>query len=183
MEKMDHSEVQEFAASWGSFMTSGDPGACMYGFDETGRPQNEKHRADCIEEMEKNRAYVAANPSEYDADELAKIDSFLAYIKEANTIPDRTLTYANLKAEFNMSGDGDAWGTTMSWMFAIAAELTHRNEETPMDYRPGAGGNHREIGESMEADICEMATTEALTNFGKVLNRYDDLLRRHGKSY
>jgi hypothetical protein len=32
------------AAEWSSYMSSGDPGACMYGFDETGAVQSEAHR-------------------------------------------------------------------------------------------------------------------------------------------
>lgn len=35
-----------YAASWGSMMTGGDPGACMYGFDERFTVQSEQHRAD-----------------------------------------------------------------------------------------------------------------------------------------
>lgn len=37
------------AAQWGSYMTSSDPGACMYGFDERGSVQSEEHRKACIE--------------------------------------------------------------------------------------------------------------------------------------
>lgn len=36
------------AAEWGSYMTNGDPGACMYGFDERGVVQSEAHRQDCL---------------------------------------------------------------------------------------------------------------------------------------
>ncbi len=36
------------AAEWGSYMTSGDPGAVMYGFDERGVMQSEEHRANVI---------------------------------------------------------------------------------------------------------------------------------------
>lgn len=35
-------------AEWGSLMHNGDPGACMYGFDERGVVQSEKHRAACL---------------------------------------------------------------------------------------------------------------------------------------
>ena len=40
--------IAEHAAQWGSYMTGGDPGACMYGFDDSGRVQSESHRAECI---------------------------------------------------------------------------------------------------------------------------------------
>lgn len=36
------------AASWGSYIRGGDPGACMYGFGESGRVQSEEHRRRCI---------------------------------------------------------------------------------------------------------------------------------------
>lgn len=36
------------AAQWGSFIAAGDPGACMYGFDERGTVQTEEHRKACL---------------------------------------------------------------------------------------------------------------------------------------
>lgn len=34
---------------WGSYIHSGDPGACLYGFHvDDARPQNEEHRRACI---------------------------------------------------------------------------------------------------------------------------------------
>lgn len=63
-----------YAAQWGSFIRNGDPGACLYGFDESFRVQSEAHRADCLEQMAQARATVEADPAHYDADELAQID-------------------------------------------------------------------------------------------------------------
>jgi hypothetical protein len=51
-----------YAAQWGSFIRNGDPGACLYGFDESFRVQSEAHRADCLAEMAKHRATVEADP-------------------------------------------------------------------------------------------------------------------------
>lgn len=70
-----------YAATWGSAIKSGDPGAVMYGFDESCRPQSEEHRADVIRWMENCRAHVVCNPSDYDKDELEKIDEFIEFIK------------------------------------------------------------------------------------------------------
>ena len=39
------------AAQWGSYITSSDPGACMYGFNG-GPPQSAQHRDDCLEHIE-----------------------------------------------------------------------------------------------------------------------------------
>jgi hypothetical protein len=72
-----------YAASWGSFISSGDPGACLYGFDERFRVQSEEHRADCLAEMERNRAHVVATPADYEAGELDKLDSFVEALKAA----------------------------------------------------------------------------------------------------
>lgn len=39
----------DVAASWGSYMHAGDPGACFYGFHlNDARPQSERHRAQCL---------------------------------------------------------------------------------------------------------------------------------------
>jgi len=80
---MSPADAWEYAATWGSLMTSGDPGACMYGFDESCLPQSEEHRADVLAWVEKCRAIVEADPDSYDSDELAKMDSFVRYIRQA----------------------------------------------------------------------------------------------------
>lgn len=48
------------AAEWGSYMTGGDPGACMYGFTESGTVQSEEHRAACLDWID-NHCRHAAN--------------------------------------------------------------------------------------------------------------------------
>lgn len=72
-----------YAASWGSYMTSGDPGACLYGFDERFHVQSEQHRADCIAQMQDNRAYVLLNPEHYDEDEIEQIDDLIEALRSA----------------------------------------------------------------------------------------------------
>jgi hypothetical protein len=80
---MTNKDAWLYAATWGSFNTAGDPGACLYGFDEAFRVQSEEHRADCIAEMERNRATVEAGPESYDPDELAQIDALIVKLREA----------------------------------------------------------------------------------------------------
>ncbi len=80
---MTNEEAWLYAASWGSFMHSGDPGACMYGFDERFTVQSEQHRKDCLEQMRGNRAYVLAHPDEYEADELEQMDAFDVKLRAA----------------------------------------------------------------------------------------------------
>jgi hypothetical protein len=53
MTRLTPKKFWETAAQWGSLMTAGDSGGCMYGFDERGVVQNEGHRADCIAYIEK----------------------------------------------------------------------------------------------------------------------------------
>lgn len=80
---MTSREAWLYAAEWGSFMRSGDPGACMYGFSESCRPQSEEHRAQVLSWMAKCRHDVVANPDRHDTNELDKIDEFVQYIKTA----------------------------------------------------------------------------------------------------
>lgn len=72
------------AASWGSYMSSGDPGACMYGFDEHGTVQSEDHRADCIAWITDHCRSAADCNDDPEADH-AELDAMLAYLKTAPT--------------------------------------------------------------------------------------------------
>lgn len=87
MAKMSPHDAWLYAASWGSYMTSGDPGACMYGFDEKFVMQSEQHRADVLDQMKANRAYVEANRKDYAPGELAEMDSFIEAVKAAPVAP------------------------------------------------------------------------------------------------
>lgn len=77
-------EVYECAASWGSFLRSGDPGACMYGFKSDCRPQSEEHRQDVINHMKTCRSNVTERPEDFDEDELEKLDAFVEFIAKRN---------------------------------------------------------------------------------------------------
>ena len=72
-----------YAATWGSFMRAGDPGACMYGFDERCLPQSEEHRASVLAYVEGCKANVTASPADYDRNEAGKLDEFGSYIRRA----------------------------------------------------------------------------------------------------
>lgn len=73
-----------YAASWGSYVRSGDPGACMYGFSEDCRPQSEDHRQAVIEHCEKVCIpIIENNPENHEEDELDQMNAFLDYIKQA----------------------------------------------------------------------------------------------------
>ena len=78
------SEAYQYAATWGSFMRSGDPGACMYGFQEDCRPQSEQHRQDVISYIGTCRLSVLNDPDNFDDDELENLDAFLEFIKTRN---------------------------------------------------------------------------------------------------
>jgi hypothetical protein len=74
------------AAEWGSAMTGGDPGSCMYGFDHKGLVQSEQHRQDCIDWLEKESpACIAANhpPGPGRIAEEAEVAELIAYLKNA----------------------------------------------------------------------------------------------------
>ncbi|QDS91818.1 hypothetical protein FF011L_05530 [Roseimaritima multifibrata] len=77
-------EAYEYASSWGSFARSGDPGACMYGFNSDCRPQSEEHRQDVINCMKTCRLNVVERPENFDDDELEKMDAFVEFISKRN---------------------------------------------------------------------------------------------------
>jgi len=86
MPAMTPKEFWLAAASWGSAMTSGDPGACMYGFSENGVVQSEQHRQDCIQWIEtecRKAALANAAAGENLAEQTAELDAMLEYLKTA----------------------------------------------------------------------------------------------------
>jgi len=78
--------AQLYAASWGSYMQSGDPGACMYGFNEDCRPQSEEHRQTVITHCETVCIpMIREHPEWYESDEMTRMEQFLAFIKTRKT--------------------------------------------------------------------------------------------------
>lgn len=80
---MTDKEAWLYAASWGSCMHSGDPGACLYGFSEDFKVQSEEHRVACVREMKMNRLYVKGERESYAPDELDQIDALIAKLESA----------------------------------------------------------------------------------------------------
>lgn len=70
------------AAQWGSYMRDGDPGACMYGFDEHGEVQSERHRAICVAWLNVECRKAAAVNEDPIADNK-DIDELIEYLKTA----------------------------------------------------------------------------------------------------
>lgn len=75
-----------YAATWGSYMTGGDPGACMYGFDERFTMQHEAHRQQCLDWIDDRCVpLVQAHPEweEYEDDELDQLAALRAAVVAA----------------------------------------------------------------------------------------------------
>lgn len=68
------------AAQFGSMNTAADPGACLYGFDEHGLVQSERHRRDCIGYLETIRDRTT---SPGNAAAAGDIDALLEYLRSA----------------------------------------------------------------------------------------------------
>lgn len=96
-----------------------------------------------------------------------------------------------------MDDDGDPWGTAMSHAFAIAEALHHRqytsweNENAAnyalMQWRfrhsPVSDGPECSEFAAWPCDEYRRWSTRRLIRTGRVINRYLDLLVRHGKDY
>lgn len=79
--KLSPEQFWTTAAQWGSMMTGGDPGACMYGFDERGVVQSETHRRDCLAWIELCRGTADGLPNP--KVQHAELDDLAAYLKVA----------------------------------------------------------------------------------------------------
>lgn len=83
-------------AGWGSYMSSGDPGACLYGFDERGAVASEEHRAVCIQHLDTTcREIAKRNDAEQDAlvsPDEKEIDGLIAYLRTAPNLNPENLT-------------------------------------------------------------------------------------------
>ena len=80
---MTNEEACAYAATWGSLIRGGDPGACMYGFSDDFVMQNEAHRQRCLNWMVGCRLNVLDRPDHYDADELDRMAVFVEKLKSA----------------------------------------------------------------------------------------------------
>jgi len=73
-----------YAASWGSAMTSGDPGAVMYTFNENFTVNDENHRNEALEYVDKQIEIVKKDPRDFDPDELTKLKRLKSCLRRAN---------------------------------------------------------------------------------------------------
>ena len=84
---MNDQDAVQFMATWGSYMTGGDPGACMYGFSGEGPlvVQDENHRINSIEWLERCKDKVEASPDDFEESdqELEDIDTVVAMLRKA----------------------------------------------------------------------------------------------------
>lgn len=88
-----------------------------------------------------------------------------------------------LMQEYRLTCDGDTWGNTMAWWFAVAGEMHERGLDIPADwqYRPSPLGGKND--DAYETPICEEASDDALILFGRAMNRYATILKAAGKDY
>lgn len=101
------------AAQWGSYMTSGDPGACMYCFDERGAVQSEEHRRTCIEwlhvscrDMVLHREYEnTEEDAKTLADDLQELDDLIEYLRTAPLEPVNNAITRMIRAEWRATAD------------------------------------------------------------------------------
>ncbi len=89
-----------------------------------------------------------------------------------------------------MDRDGDDWGTSMAHHFGIAHALYHAGADIPgeWEYRHGMGcQSEPDESEWPDAEYVFMTHSESgiamLHYAGNVLNRYESLLERAGRSY
>lgn len=84
---MNDQEAVQFMATWGSYMTGGDPGACMYGFSGEGplTVQSEDHRTDSIKWLEDCKSKVEDSPEDYEESdqEIENIDTVISMLRKA----------------------------------------------------------------------------------------------------
>ena len=79
---MTAGEFAYAASQWGSYMSAGDPGACMYGFDDSGHVQSEEHRQACIDWIN-NHCRSAADMNDDPESDHRRLDDMLAYLRPA----------------------------------------------------------------------------------------------------
>lgn len=137
-----------YAASWGSAMTSGDPGAVMHTFDADFTVNNENHRTEALEYVDKMVEIVKAKPDQYDADELKKLNRLKSCLRRAsitgqvippnrklpgfifNQIGANDLEVKLTKACIeSCSGSGDNEAACREWAGALTKNLAHLSDD------------------------------------------------------
>lgn len=75
-------QVSSIAASWGSHMTGGDPGGCMYNFGQDGLLVNEVHRKRCLEYIDQECIPLLSREG-YTRAEAEELHALRRYIETA----------------------------------------------------------------------------------------------------
>lgn len=102
-----------------------------------------------------------------------------------------TSGYKHIMGEIKlMFGDGDPWGTGMSWLFAIAEVLYVEFGEYVPDFEPSPFLRTRDdLDDDYSTDAILYAldnghaTPNDVRNVFRVMTRYDDHLRHAGLNY
>ena len=96
------------------------------------------------------------------------------------------IAFKELMFEFRLGDFGDAWGHTMNWWFHVADELYFNRDPCIIPenwkFRPSPCGPSNDP-DGYETAIVQQANTETLLRFGRTLNRYADILKKHGLDY
>jgi len=86
-------------------------------------------------------------------------------------------SYSELKRAYKEAYNaGDPWGSNISALFNVSAELWHRGAHIPWEYSPGMASDPREPDDYLY-EACAGASDANLLRFGAVLNRFDEYLR------
>lgn len=78
-------QVAAVAASWGSYMSNGDPGVCMYSIRQDGLLYDEAHRKRCLEYIDCHCLPLVAGPTPrgYTQAEVEELHALRRYIQTA----------------------------------------------------------------------------------------------------
>lgn len=93
------------------------------------------------------------------------------------------MTCEDLKNEYKLTNDGDSWGNSMSWWFAIADELEGNRGLLCPEHWEYRMSPMRPDNENYEASIVTDYPDDDLIEFGNVLERYTRLLKHLGEDY
>lgn len=90
-----------------------------------------------------------------------------------------------LKSHFRLTNDGDSWGNTMQWLFAISDYITFKTDSCVPDsweFRPSPLGPDDESYIFQFLDE-ENVPADELLKFGESLLRVRDILIAQGRDY
>ena len=96
------------------------------------------------------------------------------------------MNYGSLRAEFNVTSNGDAWGHTMHWWFSIADEIYFNRPNLSIpdkwQFKPSLFGEANDSDDYVTTCVRE-ATDQDLETFGTLMHRYAQYLKHIGVSY